>query len=183
MSGAVITPDSRLGELTEAYPGVRRALFRNYHIGGCSQCAYSDDETLRELCERNDGLDVAEVVATLRDAEAEDRRFLIEPGELKALMDAGRTPGLLDVRSREEFEAFHIPGSRFFTQDFLREILADWDRGAPVVVIDHTGARGPDAAAFLAGHGFTDVKALRGGIDAYASEADPGIPRYEIEME
>jgi hypothetical protein len=43
------------------------------------------------------------------------------------------------------------------------------------------GTRGLDAAAFFAGHGFTDVRALRGGIDAWSLEVDPSLPRYTIE--
>jgi len=38
-----------------------------------------------------------------------------------------------------------------------------------------------DAAAFFAGHGFTAIRALRGGVDAWSEEVDPGVPRYELE--
>ena len=37
-----------MAELLEAYPGAQRALFRNYHIGGCSSCGFRPDETLAE---------------------------------------------------------------------------------------------------------------------------------------
>jgi rhodanese-related sulfurtransferase len=38
-----------------------------------------------------------------------------------------------------------------------------------------------DAAAYFAGHGFTNVNGLQGGIDAYADQADPSLPRYTTE--
>ena len=38
-----------------------------------------------------------------------------------------------------------------------------------------------DAAAYFAGHGFTNVRALGGGIDAWSVEIDPALPRYELE--
>jgi rhodanese-related sulfurtransferase len=38
-----------------------------------------------------------------------------------------------------------------------------------------------DAAAYFAGHGFTNVRALRGGVDAWSREVDPKVPRYELE--
>jgi hypothetical protein len=33
----------------------------------------------------------------------------------------------------------------------------------------------------LLGHGFQNVRALRGGIDAWSREVDPNVPRYELE--
>ena len=38
-----------------------------------------------------------------------------------------------------------------------------------------------DAAAYFSGHGFSNVMALRGGIDAWSGEVDPNLPRYELE--
>ena len=34
--------------------GAKGAPFRHFHIGGCSSCAFHAEETLKELCERND---------------------------------------------------------------------------------------------------------------------------------
>ncbi len=182
MNDPVIEPTAKLGDLVREFPGIRRALFRGYHIGGCSQCAYDDNETLAELCARNDGLDVDEVAGYLRNASEEDKKYLIEPLALKALLDSSVAPQLLDVRSREEFDAVRISGSQFFKQEMMQQILAEWDRGESIVVVDHDGKKGLDAAAFFTGHQFTKVKALRGGIDAYSLEADPSLPRYEIEI-
>ena len=53
-------------EVLEAYPGAQRALFRRYHIGGCSSCAFQPEETLAALCQRNGGLKVDEVLAHLQ---------------------------------------------------------------------------------------------------------------------
>ena len=36
-------------------------------------------------------------------------------------------------------------------------------------------------AAYFAGHGFTGVKGLKGGIDVYSEMADPSLPRYTTE--
>lgn len=176
-----ITPEMTMGTIVAAFPGARRALFRRYHIGGCSQCAFSDDETLAQLCVRNGGIDAAEMASYLSEAEVEDRKFLIEPCDLKNMIDQGTPPRLLDIRSREEFEAVCIKGSEFFTNDVMQSALSTWDRSAPLVLIDYDGSRGLDAAAFFSGHDFSDVKALRGGIDAYSAEADPSLPRYDIE--
>ena len=52
---------------------------------------------------------------------------------------------------------------------------------ALLAIIDHRGARSMDAAAYFAGHGFTKVKSVRGGIDAWSGEVDAQLPRYELE--
>ena len=41
---------------------------------------------------------------------------------------AKETVQLLDVRTREEFDAVRLPGAHFFTQEFMQEILAKWSR-------------------------------------------------------
>ncbi len=170
-----------MAELLRQYPGARRTLFRNHHIGGCSSCGFRDEETLAEVCARNEGLTVAAVIEELRLSHEEDLRHLIEPAEVNRLIDGGTPPRLLDIRTREEFEAVRIPGSQLFTQEGMQEAFAEWPKHDPVVVYDHTGTRALDAAAFFTGHGFTAVRALRGGIDAYSEEADPGLPRYTLE--
>jgi rhodanese-related sulfurtransferase len=38
-----------------------------------------------------------------------------------------------------------------------------------------------DAAAYFQGHNFSNVKRLRGGIDAWSVEVDPQLPRYHLE--
>ena len=42
------------------------------------------------------------------------------------------------------------------------------------------GKKSMDAAAYFLGHGFTQVRALRGGIDAW-SEVDSTVRRYRLE--
>ena len=56
-----IDPNITMRELLEQFPGSQRAMFRQYHIGGCSSCGFSPDETLAGVCARNENLDVEEV--------------------------------------------------------------------------------------------------------------------------
>ena len=63
----------------------------------------------------------------------------------------------------------------------MQEILAGWPKDHLLVLIDHMGARSLDAAAYFAGHGFTNVRGVRGGIDAWSAEVDPSLPRYSLE--
>ncbi len=174
-----------MDQLLQARPGAQRVLFAHYHLGGCRSCAFRPEETLEELCSRNGGLPVDEVLAHIEDSHLRDRERQISPAELRRQLEAHPTSlRLLDLRTREEFEDAPLPGARLFTRDLLQEILQSWPRDTPIVVFDHTGSSSSlDAAAYLEGQGFAHSRALRGGIDAYSLEADSSIPRYRIEME
>ncbi len=171
-----------MSDLLVQFPGARRALFRQYHIGGCSSCGFQPTETLEEVCRRNEDLPVQEVIDFLLQSHEEDQRILMPPAELKGLLDSGAEGvRIVDIRTREEYEAVQIPGSLLFTQEMMQEILSRWERASTIVFVDHKGERSMDAAAYFLGHGFTAVRALDGGIDAYSEEADPSLPRYELE--
>jgi rhodanese-related sulfurtransferase len=175
-----IGPESRMREVLEAFPGAQRALFRAYHIGGCSSCAFSPDETLAEVCARNGGLEVNQVLEKIKDCHEEDAKILMEPKELAELMKSDGTVRLVDVRSREEFEAVHIEGSLLLSQEVMRRILGEGTNSRPLVLVDHQGRQGLDAAAYFLGHGLNNVRCLRGGIDAWSREVDPKLRRYRL---
>ena len=171
---------STMHEVLEVFPGAQRALFRRYHIGGCSSCGFQPDETLAQICTRNGNLDVAEVLAHIQSSHEQDAKILISPKELAGLLQQDKSVKLVDVRSREEFEAVHIEGSVLLSQYVMRELMASGSNTNPVVVIDHAGRNGLDAAAYFMGHGLQNVRCLRGGIDAWAQEADPKLRRYKL---
>jgi rhodanese-related sulfurtransferase len=181
-STATIDPNITMKELLVQFPGAQRALFRKYHIGGCASCGFSPDETLAGVCARNENLDIDEVIEHITTSEEAERAMQIEPRELTDRIKAGEQVYLLDVRTREEFDAVKLPGAHLFTQELMQEILANTDRKNLFVVYDHTGARSLDAAAYFQGHGFENVKSLRGGIDAWSAEVDPNLPRYHVEQ-
>jgi len=178
-STATIEPSITMRELTAQLPGAQRALFRRYHIGGCASCGFQPEETLAQVCARNDGLNVEEVIEQLLTSHESDQQTMMKPSDAAALVDAGKAV-LLDVRTREEFDTVHIEGSTFFTQELMHE-LGGWDREKLIIFVDHQGARSMDACAYFAGHGLENVRALRGGIDAWSLEVNPDLPRYELE--
>ena len=169
-----------MSAVLDAFPGAQRALFRRYHIGGCSQCGFQPAETLAQVCERNGNLDVAEVLAHIRTSHEQDAKILIEPKELAAWRRQDGTVRLLDVRSREEFEAVHIEGSSLMSQDTMRQIMGEGTNTRPLVIVDHQGKTALDAAAYFMGHGLQNVRCLRGGIDAWAQEVETTMRRYKL---
>ena len=177
-----LDPNITMRELLVQFPGAQRALFRKYHIGGCSSCGFSPDETLAGVCARNENLNVDQVIGHIVTSHEADLAMQIEPRELADRIAAGEPVYLLDVRTREEFEAVKLPNAHLFTQELMQEILGNVSKTNLFVVYDHTGARSMDAAAYFQGHGFENVQSLRGGIDAWSTEVDPALPRYHVEQ-
>jgi rhodanese-related sulfurtransferase len=175
-----MTAQSPMREVLEEFPGAQRALFRRYHIGGCSSCGFSPDETLAQVCARNGNLDTAEVMAHIKSSHEQDAKVLIAPKELAELLKHDPSVKLVDVRSREEFEAVHIEGSVLLSQDVMRGLMASGSNTMPIVVVDHQGKNSLDAAAYFIGHGLQNVRCLLGGIDAWSLEVDPKVRRYKL---
>jgi rhodanese-related sulfurtransferase len=179
---ATLTPQTTMREVLDQFPGAQRALFRRYHIGGCSSCAFQPEETLGQLCARNNNLEVREVIEHIQAGHEQDLQMQITPAELAAILKSGEPVRLLDIRTREEWDATRMEGAIFLTQEVLQETLGKWPREQWIVIYDHRGMRSIDAAAYFAGHGFERVRFLKGGIDAWAQEVDPAIPRYRLEQ-
>lgn len=167
-------------ELLVAYPGAQRAMFRHFHIGGCASCGFAPEEKLSDVCARNEGVSPEQVLEKVRESHEQDEKVLISPALAAEAVSSGGAR-LLDIRTREEFEAVHIEGAELFSQDLLQTIMSGWPKETPLLVYDHTGTRCLDAAAYFSGHGFLNVRALKGGIDAWSLEVNPSLPRYSLE--
>ena len=168
-----------MADVLKVFPGAQRALFRRYHIGGCSSCGFDQNETLAQVCARNNKLDLDEVIAHIEQSHLTDQQIFLTTQEL-AEWRAEKVPmRLVDIRTREEFEATHIDGAILFTQELMTEMLGRWPRNELVVIYDHLGNKSMDAAAYFLGHGFTSVRALKGVIDAWA-EVDSSVRKYRL---
>jgi rhodanese-related sulfurtransferase len=176
-----LDPSITMAELVQEYPGAQRALFRAYHIGGCASCGFSPSETLAAVCARNNNLPVEEVVGTILAGHETDQKMQISAREVAERLQAGEQLPLIDVRSREEWDAVHIKGATFFTQELMQKIISEWPKDREFVFVCHLGMRSLDAASFFAGHGFQHVRSMTGGIDAWSREVDPDLPRYDLE--
>ena len=70
-----ITGESSMREVLQVFPGAQRALFRKYHIGGCSSCSFGPEETLSGVCERNGDLPVDEVIEKIQQSHILSSRY------------------------------------------------------------------------------------------------------------
>jgi rhodanese-related sulfurtransferase len=175
-----VTAQSLMSDVLAAYPGAQRALFRKYHIGGCASCGFQPTETLAGVCERNGNLNVDEVLASIRLSHEQDEKVLIDAKDLAQWRKQDASLLLVDIRSRDEFNAVNIDGSVLLSQTIMQQLMAEGTNTRPIVVIDHQGKNSLDAAAYFTGHGLQNVRCLRGGIDAWSQEVDPKVRRYKL---
>lgn len=98
--------------------------------------------------------------------------------ELKARLDRGDAPFILDVRNPEEFQIGRLPGSTLLPLPQLAERWKELDPQREMVVHCKSGGRSAKAVAFLQSQGFRKVTNLKGGILAWAERVDPTVPKY-----
>ena len=103
----------------------------------------------------------------------------ITPTELKARLDRGENFRLIDVREADEWAVARLPQAELlpmsqFQQAGLDQLSPDED----IVVYCHHGVRSARVQAFLRAQGFSNVKNLTGGIDAWTVQIDPSLQRY-----
>jgi len=104
--------------------------------------------------------------------------YVISPKELKTRLDKGDTLVLLDVREDWEYSLAKINGSILVPLGTLPQSLTQLNRESEIIAICHHGMRSADATNFLLQQGFSNVKNLVGGIDAWSTQVDGAIPRY-----
>jgi rhodanese-related sulfurtransferase len=103
----------------------------------------------------------------------------LNPIQVKQLIDASNpAPLLLDVREPNEFAYCHIEGALHIPMGQIVSRLDEIDAEREIVVVCHHGMRSFQVAQFLESQGYGRVINLSGGIDAWARDVDPSIPKY-----
>jgi sulfur-carrier protein adenylyltransferase/sulfurtransferase len=98
--------------------------------------------------------------------------------EFKAMRERGDDVVLLDVREPAELALSRLGSETHIPLAMLPLRASELDPARRIVVMCHHGSRSMFALRWLREHGFPDTFNLTGGIDAYACDADPSIPRY-----
>jgi rhodanese-related sulfurtransferase len=102
----------------------------------------------------------------------------ISATELKHKLATGTQPLLLDVREPHEYAYCRIENSINIPLGEITRRASELDAERETIVICHHGRRSLQAAIFLEQNGFSSVTNLTGGVEAWATEVDPAMPRY-----
>jgi len=105
--------------------------------------------------------------------------FNLSPQELKTKIDKGEKILLVDVRDPAEFAFNRIQGAIHIPLYELGLRYKELDPEADIVTYCHVGVRSLKAAQILKSLEFSNVKHLAGGIDAWSTQIDASVPRYQ----
>lgn len=172
--------DTPLKDLDLLWPEAHSLLFKRFHIGfpaaGCKA-----EETIRSVCSDQNKSE-AEVLGFLN-AEYSDKHIaVIKPEALDLKIQSGSADlRLLDIRESWERDIAKIEGSTWITRENCEFVTNAIGKDKEIVLIDWKQDRGPSFLKWLRQRGFTNVKCLEGGIDAWTEKVDSHLNRYEID--
>ncbi|MFM7199964.1 MAG: molybdopterin-synthase adenylyltransferase MoeB [Myxococcota bacterium] len=98
--------------------------------------------------------------------------------EVQAKRLAGESFRLIDVRNPHEWDIARIPGATLLPLPELAQRMVELSQQEHLVLYCYKGTRSMKALNQLRDAGFTRVRSMKGGIDAWSQEIDPSIPRY-----
>ncbi len=122
-------------------------------------------------------IDYEEFCGMERNTGKDETSAQISVRQLKQRWDRGDRPFVLDVREEYEYRLAHLDAHLIPLRE-LSGRVSELDPSKEIIVYCHVGGRSMSAVRFLNSKGFTNVKNLAGGIDAWAREIDPTMIRY-----
>jgi rhodanese-related sulfurtransferase len=99
---------------------------------------------------------------------------------VQAKLDADDKFLLLDCREPDEYELVHIDGSLLLPMSELMTRVGELEpyRNHEIAVHCHHGGRSLKVANWLRAQGFNRAQSMAGGVDEWAQQVDPSLPRY-----
>ena len=138
----------------------------------CPVCG--DNPTVTELIDYEQFCGIVPAAPTVESSDETETTV----DELKAQIDQGEEPFILDVRELQEYQICQIPGSTLIPLGDLPSRLVELEGRADMVVHCKSGVRSAKAVKLLREAGFARAKNLRGGILAWIDKIDPSLPKY-----
>ncbi|CAG0949663.1 putative adenylyltransferase/sulfurtransferase MoeZ [Planctomycetaceae bacterium] len=113
-------------------------------------------------------------------AQAQPKSDEITPAQLKARLDKGDKPFLVDVRNANELGICKLAYDAWIP---LPEFGSRWEellkhKNDEVIIYCRSGARSGQATQFLKQQGFSHVRNMLGGMLRWSSDVDPSVPKY-----
>jgi molybdopterin/thiamine biosynthesis adenylyltransferase/rhodanese-related sulfurtransferase/molybdopterin converting factor small subunit len=160
--------------------------FREYKIPRDPDCPVCGKHpTITRLIDYNQfcGIGRGEEAGTSGDSIVEQKDEGIGPDDisvetLKKMRDAREDFVLVDVRNPDEFAICAIDGSVKLPLPDLSQRYKELPKNKLIVLHCKSGGRSMRALKFLRQQGYTKLKNVAGGINAWAERIDPNVPQY-----
>ena len=140
---------------------------------GCELCG--DSPTLTELVDYEA---FCSVDLPSAEPEQDNVAFEISGPDLKKVLDTGRPVTLLDVREPHEWEINRIDRAQLTPLSQFESFIPKLNPEDEIYLYCYKGKRSMTALKKLQDHGFQQLKSLSGGIDGWAEQVEPSMPRY-----
>ncbi|MCL6571408.1 MAG: rhodanese-like domain-containing protein [Bacillus sp. (in: Bacteria)] len=95
----------------------------------------------------------------------------ISTGEAKKMIDQGEVI-VLDVRTPEEYNGGHIPGSELLPLQVIDGMSDELDKDKSYLIVCRSGNRSQEAADILNEKGFTSIFNMTGGMNDWTYEIE-----------
>ncbi len=102
----------------------------------------------------------------------------IMPKEVERKLHSGENPIIVDVRWSDEVRAASIKDAIHIPLSQLEKRMGELPKDKQLIMLCHHGNRSRFATIMLLCSGFTNVKNMVGGIDAWSTDVDRNVPRY-----
>ena len=110
---------------------------------------------------------------------------ILESRQIKASLDRRESWPLINVRSPEEWVNGHIPGAQFLilTLELKFQALDTWPKDTRIVFYSNAGRRSLEVAPYFMAYGFTNVRNMAGGLEAWSGELQASnVPPLTVEV-
>jgi rhodanese-related sulfurtransferase len=100
------------------------------------------------------------------------------PNELAARIEEDNAPRMIDIREEYEWRICRIEGAELLPLSDIQAWWRELDPNEELVIYCHRGNRSAALCRALAVEGFQRLVNLEGGLEAWADDVDPTMPRY-----
>jgi len=97
----------------------------------------------------------------------------VTPAEAASMIKEKKDLQLIDVRTEAEYADGHLAGAKLIPVQEIDKRLAEIDKQKPVLLYCRSGHRSGNALKILQDKGYTQVKHLQGGINAWHAAGLP----------
>jgi len=105
-------------------------------------------------------------------------QLAVTPREFEELRKNDPSLTVIDVREPHEWEIVHFPEAKLIPMNEVPERVSEIPQDGTVILHCKVGQRSAEVLKYLHYIGLKNAKHLYGGIDAYAAQVDPSLPRY-----
>ncbi|MBM4191542.1 MAG: sulfurtransferase [Gammaproteobacteria bacterium] len=98
--------------------------------------------------------------------------------QLKARIDAGERPPVIDVREGWELDISNLAFARHIPMGQILARIGELDPATPLIIMCRSGGRSMQVTKILETRGFGSVFNLTGGILAWGERIDPSLRSY-----